>query len=184
MGSAAAYPLPDLDAWVPRPAVRTRHSREVAAPADAVWRAAREVRIQDTRTLGRLVRWRIPDTSPTTTYDELFRGYPFTVLHEGERHVVSGLCGRIWTLARDYPELRGVDEFATWREPGTVRVLFSHWVALRGDGRAALETEARVEPVDRNAAVRLKALWAVIGRFEPLVATEPLSLIARRAQDR
>jgi hypothetical protein len=184
MGSADADALPDLDAWLPRPVVRTRHRREVAAPADAVWRAAQEVRIQDTRTLGRLVRWRIPGTASTATYDELFRAYPFTVLDEGERHLVSGLCGRIWTLARDYPQLRRVDEFATWREPGTVRVLFSHWVAPLGDGRARLESEARVEPVDRTAAVRLKALWAVIGRFEPLVATEPLSLIARQAQDR
>jgi hypothetical protein len=38
-----------------------------------------------------------------------------------------------------------------------------------------------VQPVDRVAAVRLKALWAVIGRFEPLVASEPLTVAARRA---
>ena len=56
-----------------------------------------------------------------------------------------------------------------------MRVLFAHWVQPRGDGRAQLCSEARVEPVDRRSAVRLKALWAVIGRFEPLVAAEPLS---------
>ena len=65
--------------------------------------------------------------------------------------------------------------------PDTVRVLFAHWVTETGDGRAELCSEARVEPVDRAAALRLKALWAVIGRFEPLVAAEPLSLAARRA---
>ena len=49
------------------------------------------------------------------------------------------------------------------------------------DERAELCSEARVEPVDRASALRLRALWVVIGRFEPLVAAEPLSLAARRA---
>jgi hypothetical protein len=130
------------------------------------------------------VRWRIPGTAPATTYHELFGHYPFVVLDAGEAHLVSGLCGRIWTLARDYPELGGPDEFAAWRGRGTVRVLFAHWAApLEGD-RSLLVSEARIAPVDRVAAVRLKALWAVIGRFEPLVASEPLSLVARRAQGR
>ena len=45
-------------------------------------------------------------------------------------------------------------------------------------------SEARVQPVDRHARVRLRALWTVIGPFEPLVAAEPLALAARRAEGR
>jgi hypothetical protein len=45
-----------------------------------------------------------------------------------------------------------------------------------------LVSEARVEPVDARAALRLRALWAVIGRFERLVGAEPLALAARRAE--
>ena len=52
--------------------------------------------------------------------------------------LVTGLCGRIWTLARDYPALADADAFADWDEPGTVRVAFAHWVASRGDGGAEL----------------------------------------------
>ena len=173
--------VPDLDALLPRATVRTRHRRTAAAPPEALWRAARQIRLADTRRLGRLVRWRIPGTPPGQTYDRLFRSYPFTILDEGESHLVSGLCGRIWTLHRDYPALAGAEQFRTWNEPGTVRVLFAHWVVAAGDGRAELCSEARVEAVDRVSAVRLKALWAVIGRFEPLVAAEPLTLAARRA---
>ena len=99
-------------------------------------------------------------------------------------HLVAGLCGRIWTLARDYPRLAGREAFARWHEPDTVRVVFAHWVTARPDGGADLCTAARVEPVDRAAALRLRALWAVIGRFEPLVASEPLSLAERRATGR
>jgi len=175
---------PDLDAWAPRASVRTQRCRTVACDPERLWRIAREIRLRDTRALGRLVAWRIQDPPLELTFDALFRAYPFVVLDEGERHLVAGLCGRIWTLARDYPRLAGREAFARWHEPDTVRVVFAHWVTARPDGGADLCTAARVEPVDRAAGLRLRALWAVIGRFEPLVASEPLSLADRRATGR
>jgi hypothetical protein len=170
-----------LDAWLPEPVVRTRHRRTVAAGPDALWRAANDLRLSDTRTLGRLVRWRIPGLAAGLTYGELFRAYPFTVLDDGERHLVAGLCGRIWTLARDYPRLAGPDDFAAWDEPGTVRVLFGHWVEDTGDG-SALVSEARVKPVDRTAGLRLRALWKLIGPFERLVGAEAIARATERSR--
>jgi hypothetical protein len=175
-------PPPDLDAWLPHATVRTHHTHAASAAPDALWRAAQQIRLADTRTLGRMVRWRIPGTPAARTYHELFSAYPFTVLDEGDAHLVSGLCGRIWTVERDYPRLDGPDEFASWSLRGTVRVLFAPWVAPAGAGRAELVSEARVEPVDRQAAIRLKTLWALIGSFERLVGAEPLKLAARRAE--
>jgi hypothetical protein len=171
-----------LDDWLESPTVRTRHCRHAAAAPDALWAAAASIRLADTRRLGRLVRWRIPDLDPGLTYHDLFRGYPFCVLEEGEQRLVSGLCGRIWTLHRDYPELSGPEDFAAWSQPGTVRVAFAHWVEPGGDGRAELHSEAFVEPVDAAARLRLKATWAVVGPFERLVGAEPLSLAAERAE--
>ena len=173
-----------LDAWLGAPAVRTHHRRSAVASTQALWDRATEVRINETRTLGRLVRWRIPGLAADLTYHELFRAYPFCVLEEDEHLLVTGLCGRIWTLARDYPRLAGPDEFRDWDEPGTVRVAFGHWVEAGEDGRAELVSEARVEPVDARAGLRLRALWTVIGRFERLVGAEPLDLAARRAEGR
>ena len=173
-----------LDAWLGAPAVRTHHRRTAAASTQALWDRATEVRLDETRTLGRLVRWRIPGLGPDPTYHELFRAYPFCVLEEDEHLLVTGLCGRIWTLARDYPRLAGPDEFRDWDEKGTVRVAFGHWVEPGEDGRAELVSEARVEPVDARARMRLRALWTVIGRFERLVGAEPLDLAARRAEGR
>ena len=117
--------LTSLDTWLDAPQVRTHHSRRTAAPSDALWDAASRVRLSDTRTLGRLVRWRIPGLDPQLTYHDLFRDYPFTVLEEDDGLLLSGLCGRIWTLARDYPRLSGAEAFADWDEPGTVRVVFA-----------------------------------------------------------
>src|SRR5215218_399322 len=171
-----------LDDWIARPAVRTHHRRSAAASPVALWAHARAVRLADTRRLAPLVRWRIPGVPEGQTFDELFRDYPFTLLDAGETSSVSGLCGRIWTLSRDYPRLSGPEAFREWDERGTVRVLIAHWAEPDGDGGAHLVSETRVEPVDATARVRLRALWTVIGPFERLVGAEPLAVAARRAE--
>jgi hypothetical protein len=173
-----------LDAWIAAPVVRTHHRRRADADAATLWDAASRVRLADTGTLGRLVRWRIPGLDPALTYHDLFRGYPFTVLEEGDQLQVSGLCGRIWTLARDYPALDGPEGFREWSRRGTVRVLFAHWARPHPGGGAEIVSEARVEPTDRLAALRLRALWSVVGRFDRLVAAEPLELAVRDAERR
>jgi hypothetical protein len=171
---------PDLDAWLPDPALRTCHRRRAQASPTDLWAAAHQVRLRDTRSLGRLVRWRIPGVEAEQTFHGLLAQEPFVVLDAGETWSLSGLCGRIWTLQRDYPRLRGPRDFRDWDEGGTVRVLFGHWVEADGDG-SAIVSEARVAPVDRAAAVRLRSLWLVIGMFERLIGAEPLALAAARA---
>ncbi|HSD76149.1 MAG TPA: hypothetical protein VLA98_02045 [Solirubrobacteraceae bacterium] len=173
---------PALDAWLPQWAVRTHHRREADASPRALWAAAEALRLDETRTLGRLVRWRIPGTPHDLRFRELLASYPFVVLDEGDDWSVSGLCGRIWTLHRDYPRLDGAEAFRSWAEPGTVRVLFAHWVEPAGDGRAAIVSEARVAPTDRSAALRLRSLWLVVGVFERLIGAEPLTLAAHHAE--
>jgi hypothetical protein len=170
-----------LDDWLANPAVRTRHHRRSSADAERLWTAAGEVCLSDARTLSRLVRWRIPGVRVDQTFRELLAHYPFCLLAEGDMWSISGLCGRIWTLQRDYPRLHGPDDFRAWDEPGTVRVLFAHWVEPDGDG-SALVSEARIAPVDRRAALRLRSLWVVIGMFERLIGGEALALAAERAE--
>ena len=144
-----------LDHWLPDPQVRTRHERTANATPDGLWRAAET---------------------------DLFRCYPFTVLAEGERWVASGLCGRIWTLQRDYPRIDSPEDFLGWDRPGTVRVLFAHWIEPASDGHAAIVSESRVQAVDRRAGLRLRALWTLIGRFERLIGAEALRVAANRAE--
>jgi hypothetical protein len=170
-----------LDDWLPDAAVRTRHRQRSPAKPDELWSAAASVRLADTRSLGRLVRWRIPGVRDDQTFRELLSDYPFCVLDEGEHWSISGLCGRIWTLQHDYPRLDRPEEFRGWDEPGTVRVLLAHWVEPDGNG-STIVSEARVAPVDRRAALRLRSLWVVIGVFERLIGGEALALAAERAE--
>jgi hypothetical protein len=173
---------PDLDSWLPDPQVRTLHRRSAEADGDRLWRAAGAVRLRDTPTLGRAVRWRIPGTSPDISFRDLFRQYPFAVIAGGARWSVSGMCGRIWTLRRDYPRIAGADDFLAWNEGGTVRVLLGHWIEPEGRGRSALVSEARIKPVDRQAGLRLRALWVVVRHFERLIGGEALRAAAQVAE--
>jgi hypothetical protein len=173
-------PSPELDRWLADPVLRTRHQRASTAAADDLWAAAQTIRVRDCRILGRLIRARIPGLRPSTAFDELFRSDPFNLLEDGPAHVVSGLCGRIWTMRRDFTMLARPADFLTWNVPGTVRVLFAEWAEATDEG-SALVSEVRIAAVDRRAARYVRALEPFIGAFQGLVGAEPLSLAVRRA---
>jgi hypothetical protein len=174
---------PDLDRWLSEPAVRTQHRRASSAGVEPLWQAASTVSLRDCRLLGRLVAVRLPGSRPQTTFDELFRAPPFVTLERGPSWALSGLCGRTWTVRGEFAALSGPQSFLEWDEPGTVRVLFAHWVEPSEAG-AVLHSEVRVAPVDRRAAVYLRALEPFVAAFQGLIGLETLSLAVRRAERR
>lgn len=173
---------PDLDHWLDRPSVRIRHVRESEADPDALWAAARSVRMSETRRLGTLLRLRIPGLAADLPYDELFRAPPFTVLYEDERALLAGIVGRIWTVRRDYPTLSEPDEFRSWSARGTVRVLFANWVEPIDDDLTALVSETRVDAGDRLARLGLAAVRPLIVASHGLIASEGLERAVDRAR--
>jgi hypothetical protein len=174
---------PDLDTWLPNPAVRVAHRREADASPERLWRAARDISLGETRLLGRLIRWRIPGLRREVSFDELFRQQPFTVLCEDDGVLVSGLVGRIWTLRRDYPELDGAEEFREWSTPGTARVLFANWVEPAEHGGAALRSETRVEGFGPQGRVGLASVRPMIRAFQALVANDAMASAVRQAEE-
>jgi hypothetical protein len=175
---------PDLDAWLPEPSVRVSHRQRSRAAPDDLWTAAAQVRLADTGLLGRLVRWRIPGLARDEAFDTLFREPPFIVLQAGQRALVSGLVGRIWTLRRDYPQLANADEFRAWSSRGTARVAFANWVAATDDGGSELCSEARVQAFGVQGRIGLAAVRPLVGRFQSLVGSEGLRAAVRRAEGR
>ncbi len=173
---------PDLDNWLPDPAVRVTHRRESSAAPERLWEAAQEVTLRETSRLGRLVRWRIPGTRPDLSFDELFRGPPFIVLDEGEHALISGIVGRIWTLRRDYPQLEDPGEFRDWSKRGTAKVVFANWVELAGAGKAALNSEVRVDSIGAQGGLGLRAVRPLIRAFHPLVGSDGIEAAVRKAE--
>jgi hypothetical protein len=183
MMADAALTAPDLDGWLPNPTIRVRHSRRSSADPGALWRAARSVRVRDTALLGRLVQWRIPGTGAEVSFEELFRRAPFCVLEEGELALVSGIVGRIWTLRRDYPKLADPDEFRSFDNPGTARVVFSMWAAPDGSG-GRLNAEVRVAPVGAQGRFGIAAIRPLVAGFHTLIGSDGLGAAVRRAEGR
>jgi hypothetical protein len=175
---------PDLDDWLDRPALRVAYRRESRADPDELWQAARTIRVSDTGMLGRLVRWRIPGIAVSDSFDELFRHPPFIVLGEGERWMMSGLVGRIWTTHRDYPQLDGPEDFRRWSTPGTARVVFAHWAEPRAGGRSALATEVRVQSIGAQGRFGVAAVRPLVAAFGNLIGSEGMEAAVRRAEGR
>lgn len=186
MGNTEADPReqvgPDLDDWLADAALRVAHRRRSSASADQLWEAARSVPLSETGLLGRLVRWRIPGLDRDVTFDGLFREPPFMILAEGERWLISGLVGRIWTLRRDYPQLGCATEFRDWSVPGTARVLFANWVESTLAGSAAFASETRVEAFGAQGRVGLGTLRPIVRAFGNLVGSEGIRAAVRRAE--
>jgi hypothetical protein len=132
--------------------------------------------------LGRLVRWRIPGIAPDVRFDELFRQPPFMVLESGDRSVVSGLVGRIWTLRRDYPLLDTAQEFDGWSRRGTARVVFANWVRSRPGGGAVISVEARVQAIGAQGRIGVAAVRPLVRAFQHLVASEGIAAAVRHAE--
>jgi hypothetical protein len=173
---------PDLDDWLPDPAIRVSHRRESSVTPERLWEAARSVRLSDTRLLGRLIRWRIPGLPADIAFDELFRAPPFVVLHEEPgRALVSGLAGRIWTLRRDYPELTDPEDFRDWHRSGTARVVFATWIET-SEERSSINAEVRVEAIGAQGRVGVAAVRPLVRAFGSLVGSDGIELAVRRVE--
>jgi hypothetical protein len=174
---------PDLDHWLPDPAIRVAYRRDTSVSPDRLWEAARGVRLSDARRLGRLVRWRIPGLAPDLTFDAMFRAPPFTVLDEDPgRVLVSGLVGRIWTLRRDYPELSDPEEFRDWSTPGTARVMFANWIT--DSGSTQLHAEVRVDALGVQGRIGVAAVRPLVRTFGSLVGSDGIEAAIQRAERR
>lgn len=172
---------PELDQWLPDPAIRVFHRRQSTATAQQLWDAAQALRLADTRVLGRLIRWRIPGVPASASFAELFGNPPFTVLARTEESLVAGLVGKIWTLRRDYPTV-DPDGFCEWTTSGTAKVMFANWVAPGDSGAAVLHSETRVKAYGPQGRVGLASLRPLVRAFEQLIGNDALAAAVRRAE--
>ena len=174
---------PDLDQWLRDPSVRVVHARGTEhADQQRLWQAALSIRLDQTRLLGRLIRWRIPGVPAQSSFQELFTQQPFCLLQAEGFTLLSGLVGRIWTLRRDYPELGGPDEYRRWNRSGTAKVLFANWVQDSRRGGASLHSETRVQAYGAQGRLGLAGVRPFIATFNNLVATDAMAAALREVE--
>ena len=174
--------------WLELAAVRTHHRRAAAAdPRRAV--AARPTRRPAVATRARSAGWCAGGSPGLAARADLPRAVPRLPVHACSRRtsglLVSGLCGRIWTLARDYPRLDGAGRVrGVGRARHRARAVRATGSSRGGDGGAELVSRGARAAGRPRRRLRLKALWAVIGPFERLVGAEPLELAAQAGRGR
>jgi hypothetical protein len=170
-----------LDRVMPDYDRRETHRRTIAAPADAIWAAAHDLRgdevtamrlLMGIRTLGR----RSGEDSRTVL--ETFRWMGFRIVDEdpGNELVVAGI-GRFWKLSGGLRKVEGREHFAAFAEPGYAKVAFNFKLE---DG--VLSTETRIAGTDAQARRRFGLYWLAIRPGSGLIRREWLRAIDRRAR--
>lgn len=158
---------PLLDRFMPVYEVRERHQIRVAAPPATTFAAAREMdllRLPAVRAIIRareLVLGAAPDTRsrPRGLLAEV-QALGWGVLAEvPDREIVVGAVTRPWeanVIFRALPP----DEFATFDEPGYVRIVWTLRADPVGSGGSRFSTETRVAATDAAARARFRRYWS------------------------
>lgn len=187
-----------LDAFLPRPAQRTRFELDVAASPEATWGAMRALTPSElpvTRALtalrsapGRLLSGGHggPADTPDRPLVEQFVEAGFGVLYEDRPWtLVVGAAGQPWRLrGGERHRLAGPEAFAAFDRPANVRMALSFELTLGDDGGTRLATETRVAPTDAAAARAFGRYWMAIKLGGGAIRLELLRGIRRRAEGR
>jgi hypothetical protein len=173
-----------LDEYLPAYDVHEVHSTTVAADADAVLAAARELTAREVPLLVFLMALRagprVRRLSLHRTLLSQFERSGFVVLNDGPDGLAYGGVGRFW---RPSGGLRRVDRsgFAAFAEPGYAKAAFDFRVRQQGD-RALLTTETRVVATDASAKRSFRCYWRLISPGSGAIRIAWLRAIRKRAE--
>jgi hypothetical protein len=180
-----------LDHLLPRFDIRQVHEAWVAAPADVVYSAVKQVTGREVRVLAPLefLRWLPgfltarrpfwPDPSAP-----LLAQFTAGVVALGERsgtEVVAGAVGRFWrTVGNEAAPVRTRADFVFFSEPGYAKAAIAFTVSPEGKG-TRVRTETRVLGTSGDATRLFCRYWLVIRPASNAIRRSWLAAIRRRA---
>jgi hypothetical protein len=172
--------LPDVD-------YRSRHARQVRAPAEDVAQALDQYVVgRDSSHLVRLLIRLRGLRIPSGSVRDVLKRSGFTALAErpGEE-IVAGTFGRFWTL-REQANMEApldLEDFQTFARPGWAKAAMAIRIEPGDDGSSTLVTETRVLCMDERARRLFAPYWAFIRVFSGWIRRDLLSGIARIAEN-
>ncbi|HEX7085801.1 MAG TPA: hypothetical protein VF198_05520 [Vicinamibacterales bacterium] len=167
-----------------------RHRIAVDAPPDVTLAAARDVRLDDSPII-RLV-FRVRELvmgagraeRDSATLEAQMRAIGWGVLDEiPGRAVVFGAVTVPWEpnpVFRPLPP----DAFASFDEPGLVRIAWTLRADASADGRSIFRTETRAHPTDTAARARFRRYWAFVSPGVWTIRRLMLGPVKREAERR
>ena len=171
-----------LSDFLPQYDFSERHERVIAAPRDAVRRAAEEWSPAESwlwrallvgRGLGR----------PSGTLRQWAEALGFLCLADTEDEVVYGQAGRFWSL-RERQALvsaRTPEELLALDDPRAAVAAMSVRIEALAPDRTRLSTETRIHALGPPARRRFRLYWLLIRPFSGLLRRAMLAGIKRRA---
>ncbi len=180
-----------LDRFMPTCEVREHHETLVAAPAEITYAVACELDLARSP----LVRWifrgrellmgssRSAAKPPRTSLEEVLTLGWRILAEEPGREIVLGAVTQPWEADVVF---RGVppEEFATFSEPGYVRIAWTLAVRPDGEDRSVFRTETRVSATDDLSRARFRRYWVLVEPGVWLIRVEMLRMVRREAERR
>jgi hypothetical protein len=159
------------------------YRRASRATPDALWTAAEQTRIRDTRVLRPLIGARLGPHAPPLdmTFRELFRTDIFTLLEEGDHYSISGVAGCLWAPRGEFTHFESAADYKQYEDPGRAKGAVITQVREHERG-SEIVTEIRVWCTDRRAEVRFRSVWLIVAPFLVFVRRELLRSVVRRAE--
>ena len=166
-GGEDADPL--LDRFMPTYDVAERHHVRVAAPAEITLEAATEMDLQQSaivRGIFKAREWILrshpaPDPETRALLSQM-RAIGWGVLAEiPGREIVMGAVTQPWradVVFRPLPP----EEFAAFREPDSVKIVWTLRADSLGAAESIFRTETRVLPTDPTARAKFRRYWSFV----------------------
>jgi hypothetical protein len=191
-GRVAARPAdPLLDRFIPVFEVAERHEAVVAAPADVTFAAALDLDLRRSRVVQAIFKGRellmgahAATAPPSRSFIDEMRDIGWGVLaEEPGRALVMGAVTQPWLADVTFRSLPP-DEFATFDEPGYVKIVWTLVVEPRGPDTALFRTDTLVVTTDAAARRKFRRYWTVFAAGIILIRHRALALIKGAAERR
>ncbi len=182
---------PLLDSLFPVYDIVERHHVQVAAPAEVTLRAASEMSLFDSPIARAIFKSReiLMGATPTppAPANGLLRGalsLGWGILaNRAGREIVLGAVTRPW---EPNPVFRDVlpQDFATFNEPGYVKIAWSLRADPIGESESIFRTETRAIATDNDARAKFRRYWAAVSPGVGIIRRAMLLPVKREAERR
>jgi hypothetical protein len=190
-GAAAAEEPSDplLHRFLPAYEVRERHAVAVAAPLEKTWAALCALDLQRSPLVRAIFHARellmgagyAPRPAPRPFLEAAREMGWRELAEEPGREIVMGAVTRPWEADVTF---RGLppEEFATFAEPGYVKIAWTLAAAPRGASASLAVTETRVATTDAEARARFRRYWSLASPGILLIRRLALRMVKQDAE--
>ena len=182
---------PLLDRFMPAPEVTEHHGTRISAPAHVVLATAKSLDVLQSHLIRAIFKARElalrahPDTRPhPPALLEQMQSIGWVVLAERpDREIVLGAVTRPWDPEPVFRSLPAA-EFAAFREPGYVKIIWTLRAEPLSDDESMFHTETRVATTDPEARAKFRTYWSFVAPGVELIRLAMLRPLKKAAEAR